>query len=110
MCLCRPVGRRDLHEGVRGEWGLDKSGIRPIRDDDLLANIGYSALGAVTTHHSSAAHDLPENKAFVEAFEKANNGMAAEFFTVGAYDGMALVYKALETTRATQAATRCWRR
>ncbi|HSV01401.1 MAG TPA: ABC transporter substrate-binding protein [Roseiarcus sp.] len=86
------------------ERGLDKSGIKligtgDVTDDDLLADIGDSALGAVTTHHYSAAHDSPENKAFVEAFEKANNGMRPNFMAVGAYDGMALLYKALEKTK-----------
>ena len=70
------------------ERGLDKSGIKligtgDVTDDDLLAEIGDPALGAVTTHHYSAAHDSPENKAFVEAFEKANNGMRPNFMAVG---------------------------
>jgi branched-chain amino acid transport system substrate-binding protein len=86
------------------ERGLDKSGVKligtgDVTDDDLLADIGDSALGAVTTHHYSAAHDSPENKAFVTAFEKANNGMRPNFMAVGAYDGMALVYQALEKTK-----------
>jgi branched-chain amino acid transport system substrate-binding protein len=86
------------------ERGLDKSGVQligtgDVTDDDLLADIGDPALGAVTTHHYSAAHDSPENKAFVEAFEKANNGMRPNFMAVGAYDGMALIYQALETTK-----------
>ena len=80
------------------ERGLDKSGIKligtgDVTDDDLLADIGDSALGAVTTHHYSADHDSPENKAFVAAFEKANNGMRPNFMAVGAYDGMALIYQ-----------------
>src|ERR1700722_10647570 len=86
------------------ERGLDKSWFRligtgDVTDDDLLADIGDPALGAVTTHHYSAAHDSPENKAFVEAFEKANNGMRPNFMAVGAYDGMALIYHALDMTR-----------
>ena len=85
------------------ERGLDKAGIKligtgDVTDDDLLADIGDPALGAVTTHHYSAAHDSPENKAFVEAFEKAN-GMRPNFMAVGAYDGMALIYQALEKTK-----------
>jgi branched-chain amino acid transport system substrate-binding protein len=55
-------------------------------------------LGVVTTHHYSAAHPSPENKAFVEAFQKANNGMRPNFMAVAAYDGMNLLYKALEKT------------
>ena len=86
------------------ERGLDKSGIKligtgDVTDDDLLADIGDAALGAVTTHHYSVAHDSPENKAFVEAFEKANGGMRPNFMAVGAYDGMALLYHALEQTK-----------
>jgi len=85
------------------EQGLDKAGIKligtgDVTDDDLLAAIGDPALGAVTTHHYSAAHDSPENKAFVVAFEKAN-GFRPNFMAVGAYDGMALIYHALEATK-----------
>jgi branched-chain amino acid transport system substrate-binding protein len=86
------------------ERGLDKSGIKligtgDVTDDDLLADIGDPALGAVTTHHYSADHDSPENKAFVAAFKKANNGLRPNFMAVAAYDGMALVYGALEKTK-----------
>jgi branched-chain amino acid transport system substrate-binding protein len=86
------------------ERGLDKSGVKligtgDVTDDDLLGDIGDAALGAVTTHHYSANHDSPENKAFIAAFEKANNGMRPNFMAVGAYDGMALIYQALEKTK-----------
>ena len=86
------------------ERGLDKSGIKliatgDVTDDDLLQEIGDAALGVVNTHHYSASHNSPENKSFVEAFKKANNGMRPNFMAVGAYDGMALVYKALEKTK-----------
>jgi branched-chain amino acid transport system substrate-binding protein len=85
------------------EQGLDKAGIKligtgDVTDDDLLPGIGDPALGAVTTHHYSAAHDSPENKAFVAAFEKAN-GFRPNFMAVGGYDGMALIYHALEATK-----------
>ncbi len=86
------------------ERGLDKSGIKligtgDVTDDDLLADIGDAALGAVTTHQYSADHDSPENKAFLAAFEKANGGMRPNFMGVAAYDGMDLLYKALEKTK-----------
>jgi branched-chain amino acid transport system substrate-binding protein len=86
------------------ERGLDKSGIKligtgDVTDDDLLPQMGDAALGVVTTHHYSANHDSPENKAFVAAFEKANGGMRPNFMAVGAYDGMALIYQALEKTK-----------
>jgi branched-chain amino acid transport system substrate-binding protein len=85
------------------ERGFDKDGVKligtgDVTDDDQLADIGDPALGAVTAHHYSAAHESPENKGFVAAFEKAN-GFRPNFMAVAAYDGMALVYHALETTK-----------
>lgn len=83
------------------ERGLDKSGVKligpgDVTDDDILNGMGDVALGAITTQHYSAAHDSPENKAFVEAFKKANNGMRPNFMAVGGYDGMHLIYEALK--------------
>jgi branched-chain amino acid transport system substrate-binding protein len=85
------------------ERGLDKSGIKligpgDVTDDDLLNNLGDVALSTVTAHHYSAAHDSPENKAFVEAFKKANGGMRPNYMAVGGYDGMHLIYEGLKKT------------
>ena len=85
------------------ERGLDKSGVRlictgDVTDDDQLNGMGDVALGIVSSHHYSAAHDSPENKAFVSAFEKANNNMRPNFMAVGGYDGMRLIYDALKKT------------
>jgi branched-chain amino acid transport system substrate-binding protein len=93
------VGAQFMKQFV--ERGLDKSGIRligpgDVTDDDLVNNIGDVALGAITAHHYSAAHDSPENKAFVEAFKKANGGMRPNFMAVGGYDGMHLIYEGLK--------------
>ncbi len=84
------------------ERGLDKSGIRLIStgdvvDDDILNDMGDVALGVVSSHHYSAAHDSPENKAFVAAFRKAAN-MRPNFMGVGGYDGMHLIYEGLKKT------------
>ncbi|APW44570.1 ABC transporter substrate-binding protein [Rhodoferax saidenbachensis] len=86
------------------ERGLDKTGIKLIgdggvTDDDLLNEMGDVALGTVTSFHYSAAHDSPVNKKFVEAFNAANKGMRPNFMAVGGYDGMRVIYKALETTK-----------
>ena len=86
------------------ERGLDKAGIRMIAegsvtDDDILNNMGDVALGVVTTHHYSAAHNSPLNKKFVEAFQKANNGARPNFMAVGAYDGMRVIYEAIKATK-----------
>jgi branched-chain amino acid transport system substrate-binding protein len=85
------------------ERGLDTTGVKlladgGITDDDILNSMGDPALAAITGFHYSAAHDSPENKAFVEAFKAANNGMRPNFMAVGGYDGMHLLYAALEKT------------
>ncbi len=86
------------------ERGLDKSGITlfgtgDLPDDDQLDGMGDVVIGLVSTHHYSAAHPSPENKAFVAAYQKANPGQRPNFMAVGGYDGMALIYKALEKTK-----------
>ena len=85
------------------ERGLDKSGIKLIgpgdmTDDDILNDMGDVALGVITTQFYSAAHPSAENKAYVDAFKKANKGMRPNFMSVGGYDGMHLIYEALKKT------------
>ncbi|SEE11220.1 amino acid/amide ABC transporter substrate-binding protein, HAAT family [Rhizobiales bacterium GAS191] len=86
------------------ERGLDKSGVRLIctgdlTDDDQLNGMGDVALGVVSAHLYSAAHDSAENKAFVGAFAQANKGVRPNFMAVGGYDGMRLIYEALKKTK-----------
>ena len=86
------------------ERGLDKAGIRlvgtgDVTDDDILNGMGDVALGVVTSHHYSASHDSALNKAFVSAFQKANQGMRPNFMAVGGYDGMRVIYEALRATK-----------
>ena len=69
-----------------------------VLDDDLLDTIGAPALGVVSSHHYSAAHPSPENKAYVDGFMKANGGMRPNFHSVGGYDGMHLIYEAVKKT------------
>lgn len=86
-----------------GERGLDKSGVKliatgDVTDDDQLADMGDVALGVVNSHHYSAAHPSPTNQKFVKAFE-AQNKFRPNFMAVGGYDGMRVIYKALEATK-----------
>jgi len=84
------------------ERGLDKAGIKVIgpgdvTDDDLLPTMGDAVIGTVTAHMYSALHPSAMNKAYVEAFKKANN-FRPNFMSVGGYDGMHLIYEALKKT------------
>jgi branched-chain amino acid transport system substrate-binding protein len=86
------------------ERGLDKSGVKliatgDVTDDDQLNDMGDVALGVVTSHQYSAAHPSPMNKKFVADFSAANKGMRPNFMAVGGYDGMRVIYKALEATK-----------
>ena len=84
------------------ERGLDKAGIKliatgDVTDDDQLQEMGPVALGVVTAHHYSVAHPSEQNKKFVAAFEKANK-FRPNFMAVGGYDGMRVIYNALNAT------------
>jgi branched-chain amino acid transport system substrate-binding protein len=83
------------------ERGLKQAGIRligtgDVTDDDLLESMGGPSVGVITSFHYSAAHDSPENKAYVDAFMKANNGMRPNFHSLGGYDGMHVIYEAVK--------------
>jgi branched-chain amino acid transport system substrate-binding protein len=80
------------------ERGLAAAGIKAIATGDVtdvhvLAAMGDPALGLITTFHYSAAHDSPENKAFLQAYAQvAPNAGKPNFMAVGAFDGMAAIY------------------
>ena len=84
------------------ERGLGKSGIKIIgpgdlTDDDDLNNMGDQMLGMITSGPYSAAHDSALNKNYVAAIQKAN-GFRPDFVSLGAYDGLHLIYEALKKT------------
>lgn len=86
------------------ERGLNKAGIQVIGpgdvvDDDVLGEMGDEALGAITSHHYSAAHPSAMNKKFVAAIGKANNGMRPSFMAVAGYDGMHVIMEGLKVTK-----------
>ena len=86
------------------ERGLAKAGIKVIAtgdltDDDVLHAMGDPVLGVITSHHYSAAHDSPENKAFVAAFKGVAKGLTRpNFMAVGGYDGMAAIAEVVRRT------------
>ncbi len=86
------------------ERGMDKAGIRligtgDITDDDIVNSMGDVALGVITSHHYSVAHDSPENRKFVEAFKKANNGLRPNFMALQGYDGMRMIFEGAEASK-----------
>ncbi len=84
------------------ERALDKAGIKVIgpgdvMDDDLMGSMSDTALGTVTAHMYSAAHDSALNKSFVAAYKAAFSSRPG-FVAVGGYDGIHLIYEALKKT------------
>ncbi|CAN5373973.1 ABC transporter substrate-binding protein [soil metagenome] len=99
-----PSGAGGIFMKQFAERGLDKAGIKligtgDVTDDDLLNDMGDVALGAITSHQYSADHPSAMNKKFVADFKAANKGMRPNFFAVSGYDGMRVIYKALEATK-----------
>jgi branched-chain amino acid transport system substrate-binding protein len=102
MFVFVPAGQGGTFMKQYAERGLDKAGIKVIgpgdvMDDDLLNEMGDAAVGAVTAHIYSAAHSSKLNKEFVAAYKKAFNNRPG-FMAVGGYDGMHLIYEALNKT------------
>lgn len=83
------------------ERGLAEAGVKliatgDVTDDHVLSAMGEQALGVITTHHYSAAHDSPENKAFAKAFRQVSGGARPNFMAVAGYDGMAAIARVIE--------------
>jgi branched-chain amino acid transport system substrate-binding protein len=98
-----PAGQAGTFARQFIERGLDKSGIKligpgDVTDDNDLNGMGDAMLGVVTAGFYSASHPSAMNKAYVEAFKKANGGLRPNFISVGGYDGMHLIYEALKKT------------
>ncbi len=79
------------------ERGLAAAGIKLIAtgdmtDDGVIDALGANAIGTITTHHYSAAHDSPENKAFIAAYAAIDPAHRPNFMAVGGYDAMAMIY------------------
>ena len=83
------------------ERGLSAAGIKLIAtgdmtDDGVIDALGSNALGTITTHHYSAAHESPENKAFIAAYASVDPTHRPNFMAVGGYDAMAMIYSVVK--------------
>jgi branched-chain amino acid transport system substrate-binding protein len=66
-------------------------------DEKPLESMGNSALGIISGWHYDINHDSKVNKEFVKAFNDEFH-RNPDFFAVGGYDGMHLIYAALKKT------------
>lgn len=67
-----------------------------LTDDAALLAMGDVSLGIITAYHYNIHRDTKMNNEFVKAYREANNGRDPDIYTIGAYDGMHLIYEALK--------------
>lgn len=84
------------------ERGLDPRKIKlmgqgEIADETALNAMGDRAIGIVTAFHYDYNHESKANRDFVKAYN-AEFKRNPDFFSVGGYDGMRLIYEALKRT------------
>jgi branched-chain amino acid transport system substrate-binding protein len=68
-----------------------------ITFEDALESMGDDAIGIITAFHYDYNHASPLNKEFVTAYNKAF-GRNPDIYSIGGYDGMHLIYAALQKT------------
>jgi len=82
--------------------GIDTSKIKvlgqgEITEENALASMGEAGLGIITSFHYDYNHDSKINKDYVKAFNDAFK-RNPDFFATGGYDGMHLIYEAVNKT------------
>ena len=92
-----PAFTKQFAEKGLGQSGIKLIGPGDLADDDSLNNAGDQMIGLITAGPYSAAHDSALNKTYVADFQKIN-GERPDFASLGAYDGLHLVYEALKKT------------
>lgn len=70
-----------------------------LTDEQALKNMGDTAIGIITSAHYDYNHGSARNKEFVTAFNAAYK-RNPDFFAVGGYDGMHLIYETLKKANA----------
>jgi branched-chain amino acid transport system substrate-binding protein len=84
------------------ERGIDTSKIKILGQDALgaesaLKSMGDVALGIITVADYDYSHNSPMNHGFVKAYNDEFH-RNPDFFSVGGYDGMNLIYESLKKT------------
>jgi ABC-type branched-chain amino acid transport systems, periplasmic component len=84
------------------ERGIDTKKVKimgqgEISDEHALKSMGDAALGMLTTFHYDYNHKSKMNEAFVKAYN-AEFKRNPDFFSMGAWDAMHLIYAALKKT------------
>lgn len=78
--------------GLKGQIPLGAAGF--MLEEDILAAVGEAALGHYSAMHWAYGLDIPENKAFIEAYEAKWN-ISPDVYAVAAYDTAKLIVEIL---------------
>ena len=82
------------------ENGLREAGIEFLgtaeTEESNLQNLGDAAIGLNTAYHYSAAHDSDMNREFLAAVNALDDPAPVNWASVGAYDGVHLIYEMVE--------------
>jgi branched-chain amino acid transport system substrate-binding protein len=85
------------------EAGLKQAGVRFIGTGETseldLPAIGDAALGLETALHYSPAHESAMNQTFLKTSVELSPQVVLNAVSVGAYDGMAVIYRMVEATK-----------
>jgi branched-chain amino acid transport system substrate-binding protein len=84
------------------ERGIDPNKVKimgtgEVTDETAVKSMGNAALGIISGWHYDYNHQSKTNAAFVKAFN-AEFKRNPDFFAVGGYDGMHVIYEALKKT------------
>jgi branched-chain amino acid transport system substrate-binding protein len=91
--IAKAMGERGVNPKTMKIYGTGE-----LTDDSALRNMGDAALGIITAWHYDHNHDSKLNKEFVAGYRQDNKNVNPNFFAVGGYDGMHLIYEALKKT------------
>jgi branched-chain amino acid transport system substrate-binding protein len=85
------------------ERGIDARKTKVLGQLELTSEEARKAMGDVSLGMITSAHYDPNlpgelNRRFVEGFAKLSDGRLPNFFAIGGYDGMHLIYEALKKT------------
>ncbi|WEZ86318.1 ABC transporter substrate-binding protein (plasmid) [Rhizobium sp. 32-5/1] len=100
MCVpARGSSNVRLHQGVQRKRAQSRRDFfygTGETDETTLDALGDQAIGLVTAYHYSAAHDSELNRSFVAKLKELHPGSHANMASVGAYDGVDLIYKMIK--------------
>ncbi len=91
------LGKAFAERGINSKK-IQIMGQLEITDEHALKSMGDVAIGILTSGHYDYNHKSKMNAAFVKAYNAAYH-RNPDFFSIGAWDGMHLIYAALKKTK-----------